>query len=209
MRQIVYFFWDNGEKRDDNNPVDNRNDNGSASDTNTLDIVDNSASETDIANIADNSASETDIANISVGNSANEASNVIHNNSDDNTLVDRFGIDTYEDPNDESFSSAVSFDGQHEGNQSDFYSTDRVLRDRNQLPKRNYKERDSMDFNSTLMVAECLEPNSFLEATRCTDSKEWIAAMDDEMNSLIENETWTLTKLPEGRKVVSIVGYIG
>lgn len=90
-----------------------------------------------------------------------------------------------------------------QGNQSNFYFTDRNLRDRSQLPRPNYKERDSMDFDSTLMVAESLEPNSFEEALKCENSKEWVAAMDDEMKSLDENKTWTLADLPKDRKVVS------
>ena len=42
-------------------------------------------------------------------------------------------------------------------------------------------------------------PQSYKESP---ESECWIAAMREEMNSLEENNTYTLTTLPEGRKAV-------
>ena len=43
------------------------------------------------------------------------------------------------------------------------------------------------------------EPLTFKEATKSPQAEEWIAATDEEYKSLIENETWELTDLPEGK----------
>ena len=48
----------------------------------------------------------------------------------------------------------------------------------------------------------CNLPVSFTEAVTSDKSKEWVKAMDEEMHSLKENNTFTLTNLPEGKKAV-------
>lgn len=48
----------------------------------------------------------------------------------------------------------------------------------------------------------CNSPMTFSEAVKSPNSKEWKAAMDEEMQSLKENNTFTLTSLPEGKKAV-------
>ena len=45
-------------------------------------------------------------------------------------------------------------------------------------------------------------PQTYQEAMESADAEHWKEAMKDEMNSLKENETFTLTKLPEGRQAV-------
>ena len=45
-------------------------------------------------------------------------------------------------------------------------------------------------------------PQSYKEAMTSPDAKKWQVAMDDEMNSLKINDTFTLTSLPKGRKAV-------
>ena len=45
-------------------------------------------------------------------------------------------------------------------------------------------------------------PQSFKEAVESSESDNRMIAMKEEMNSLIENDTFTLTHLPEGRKAV-------
>lgn len=45
-------------------------------------------------------------------------------------------------------------------------------------------------------------PRTFSEAITSPNSKQWSHAMDEEMESLSENDTFTLTKLPEGKKAV-------
>lgn len=44
------------------------------------------------------------------------------------------------------------------------------------------------------------EPSSYNDAVTCANKSKWIAAMNDEMSSLCENQTWELVDLPEGCK---------
>ena len=46
------------------------------------------------------------------------------------------------------------------------------------------------------------EPVTMQEALQSDYSREWKEAADDEYKSLIENETWKLVELPEGRKSI-------
>lgn len=50
--------------------------------------------------------------------------------------------------------------------------------------------------------AVCGIPQTFKEAMTSTDSREWVKAMDDEIKSLNDNNTFTLTNLPKGKKTV-------
>lgn len=47
-----------------------------------------------------------------------------------------------------------------------------------------------------------IEPQSYEEAITSPDAKKWISAMEEEMSSLEENQTWRLEKLPSGRKTI-------
>ena len=55
-------------------------------------------------------------------------------------------------------------------------------------------------------IDKCLQlsdvPNSFTQAVTGNSSEEWRAAMDSEMDSLKENEVYTTTKLPAGKKAI-------
>lgn len=55
-----------------------------------------------------------------------------------------------------------------------------------------YKVNENDDF----------EPKTYQEAISCRDSNLWISAMQEELNSIDENETWEETVLPAGRKAV-------
>ena len=71
-----------------------------------------------------------------------------------------------------------------------------------------YTQEDSGDDDSTLITVDycyravCGVPLTFKEAMVSPQSDKWKRAMDEEMQSLEENQTFTLTKLPEGRKTV-------
>jgi len=47
------------------------------------------------------------------------------------------------------------------------------------------------------------EPQNIEEALTCENSKEWECTMQEEYDSLMANNTWTLVPLPVGRKLVS------
>jgi hypothetical protein len=45
-------------------------------------------------------------------------------------------------------------------------------------------------------------PNTFEQAKNCGESVQWKRAMDDELESLVDNDTFELTSLPKGRKCI-------
>ncbi|KAL5576484.1 hypothetical protein UlMin_018183 [Ulmus minor] len=54
----------------------------------------------------------------------------------------------------------------------------------------------------TTQGIELQEPQSYEEAIRCPNSKEWKIAMKSEMNSLAKNRTWELVSKPPNQKVI-------
>lgn len=51
-------------------------------------------------------------------------------------------------------------------------------------------------------IEEEVEPSSYNQAVTCTQKLKWVEAMNEEMNSMLENETWELVELSEGRKAI-------
>ena len=52
------------------------------------------------------------------------------------------------------------------------------------------------------ITSEPQEPRNYQEAIASAESDEWIKAMNEEMQSLNKNKTWTLTALPEGKTTI-------
>lgn len=48
----------------------------------------------------------------------------------------------------------------------------------------------------------CNVPQTYVEAVMSVNAKQWVDAMDEEMQSLQDNVTFTLTTLPKGKNVV-------
>ncbi|KAG8480615.1 hypothetical protein CXB51_024767 [Gossypium anomalum] len=71
-------------------------------------------------------------------------------------------------------------------------------------PPKKYAEADLVAY--ALNVAEDIdanqEPSNYSEAISCEDSKKWMFAMQEEMESLHKNKIWDLVKLPKGKKTV-------
>lgn len=77
-------------------------------------------------------------------------------------------------------------------------NSSRRLRNRNSLQKPpRFK-----DTNFTACSATIDEPQTFEEAMSSTESNFWIGAMEEEMSSLFEKETFDLEKLPPDRKAI-------
>ncbi|MCO5594298.1 hypothetical protein L7F22_048327 [Adiantum nelumboides] len=53
-----------------------------------------------------------------------------------------------------------------------------------------------------LLVTDCGEPTCYKEAIQMEDCAKWEQAMQSEYNSIVANETWELTKLPEGKQAL-------
>jgi hypothetical protein len=55
---------------------------------------------------------------------------------------------------------------------------------------------------SKITTTELYEPTSWEEANTREDAEQWILACKDEINSLLQNETWKLVQRPHSRKVL-------
>ena len=56
--------------------------------------------------------------------------------------------------------------------------------------------------NAEEFINDEVEPHSFSEAIRGDSREHWIRAMQNEITSLKENQTWNLERLPRGRKAI-------
>lgn len=66
-----------------------------------------------------------------------------------------------------------------------------------------------LDFAERIaLIAENCEPLTYNEALESKEVDKWKAAMDEEMESLKQNETWELRNLPEDRKAISNNGFL-
>ena len=63
-------------------------------------------------------------------------------------------------------------------------------------------KRDLINYSVDYCYTAQIYPKTYEEAMRSKDSKMWREAMNEEMKSLDENNTYTLTKLPEGKSLV-------
>lgn len=66
------------------------------------------------------------------------------------------------------------------------------------------EEKEKQEYSMHTKVNDVMEkePATLAEAKIRSDGELWEKAAKDEMNSLIQNNTWELTNLPEGRKAV-------
>ena len=62
------------------------------------------------------------------------------------------------------------------------------------------KNKDSRGTETAALVFH--EPLSYQEAVRGPEKEHWLNAIEEEMRSLQENNTWELCKLPEGQKAI-------
>lgn len=56
-------------------------------------------------------------------------------------------------------------------------------------------------YNTCTFTMHVTDPSDFKEAVK---SKAWREAMDDEINSIISNDTWELCDLPDGKKAIGL-----
>ena len=72
-------------------------------------------------------------------------------------------------------------------------------------PRRSTRKRTTPDWYNLVMSVMLLyndEPASYEEAMMSPDSDKWLGAMKSEMESMYENQVWTLLDLPNDRKAV-------
>ncbi|KAH9753489.1 Integrase catalytic domain-containing protein [Citrus sinensis] len=80
----------------------------------------------------------------------------------------------------------------------DFIAT---RRPRREIKKPGWLTKD-MVVAYALPVIDDDIPNTFGEALRSSESDQWKLAMEEEMKSLHQNQTWELVKLPKGKRVI-------
>ncbi|CAM9000198.1 unnamed protein product [Rhodiola kirilowii] len=72
--------------------------------------------------------------------------------------------------------------------------------------RRSNREHGSPDryspSNFYLLLTDSGEPECFAEASQGKHADQWKLAMDDEMKSLLTNETWEIVELPRGKKAL-------
>lgn len=49
---------------------------------------------------------------------------------------------------------------------------------------------------------DCFEPKTYTQAINCPNADKWKQAMDEELQSIIENKTWNLIDLPSNKKAI-------
>ncbi|GFQ95685.1 retrovirus-related Pol polyprotein from transposon TNT 1-94 [Trichonephila clavata] len=57
-------------------------------------------------------------------------------------------------------------------------------------------------FDSFVLLAEHIEPETYKEAMASEDSDKWLGAMKEELESLSNNNPWILVNLPSDRKAI-------
>lgn len=132
-----------------------------------------------------------DEGHISVGEEFHDAQNILPEQSIEsggNIIEEDNVIDGLDDGIDEN---------QDYDDHEDVFPEQMVLRDRSSLrPPDRFKDfilNAIMGYN---------EPTSHKDAIRSPEKDLWEEAMDSEMNSLQENDTWKLVSLPKGRKAI-------
>lgn len=70
--------------------------------------------------------------------------------------------------------------------------------------KRGIRKPDKLSLltEAYAYVMENLYPQSYDSAMKSDEAEEWKRAMNDEMSSLAENNTWELVNPPKGKKIV-------
>lgn len=69
-------------------------------------------------------------------------------------------------------------------------------------PLKHYGQVNLVDLVEHALSVEDDEPVSFKDSIQKNDSESWLAAMEEEMESLRKNQTWELVPLPIGKKAI-------
>lgn len=74
----------------------------------------------------------------------------------------------------------------------------------------NIRSTHPFSFLNLHVAFMCLvdEPKTFSQAVNCSEKEKWIAAMKEEYNALVENDSWQLVQRPLNRNVNRIIKLI-
>lgn len=125
----------------------------------------------------------------SAGNTGTKELPDVTNNNEEmaGDVESELGFDTADE--------SIEFEGDLEEEEDNI---GRILRDRSTLRK----PEKFKDYVLNMEAEEYSEPEFYKEAVTCKDKELWIKAMENETNSLEENGTWVLEKLPNNRKAI-------
>jgi hypothetical protein len=114
---------------------------------------------------------------------------------DEETASDAIGVETTEQS-----TSNLTASKENDAVDSSSPSTD-DLGPRKRRPPVRWADESTTGIYAGIAVDldELVEPETYEEAIISPQSVEWKLAMEEEMNSLIKNETWSLVELPLGR----------
>nr|GEZ66056.1 retrovirus-related Pol polyprotein from transposon TNT 1-94 [Tanacetum cinerariifolium] len=84
------------------------------------------------------------------------------------------------------------------------FEEDQTLKDVEKAEKEIIPQHndDPIDLDPYVLLTDGGEPEHYVEAMEDEHKKEWFKAMQDEMNSLHENNTFELVKLPKGKRAL-------
>ena len=119
-----------------------------------------------------------------------------------------FGHSTLGDLKKDSDETQVSLDSEEEENPVHVQEPQRLVQNRAPPIRYGFEEfADIMTASSEVHYAyagcHVPEPRTMDEAMSGDNAKEWKAAADSEYQSLLQNDTWELVKLPENRKSIA------
>ncbi len=116
-----------------------------------------------------------------------EVLDVVKTGADGDDFIDLHSEDeSFDDANDKTYVPSLS-DGE--------INTPQQVRKSKRAIKPPYK-------STYMSVSNEDEPTTVEEALKGQDRNKWKLAMEDEMNSLMKNNTWDLTELPSGKKPI-------
>ncbi|GAB2277235.1 hypothetical protein Dimus_039224 [Dionaea muscipula] len=125
------------------------------------------------------------------------------------TLQEEEGSPLIQPSNDEVSATITTDDTEiHESSSPSNLGNYQLVRDRERrVPRPNprYSQFSFADLVFTALIASCdviNEPASYAEAVNSKDAKFWKVAMDDEMDSLNKNGTWTLVPRPKNASII-------
>ena len=73
---------------------------------------------------------------------------------------------------------------------------------RGRIPKKQWNAMATMLTDDQQDNQHCFEPDQYKDAIKCPEADKWRAAINDEYNSLMSNDTWSLVPCPPGRKPI-------
>ena len=82
---------------------------------------------------------------------------------------------------------------------NEFFDADEELT--HESPRRSGRVRRPR-VHYTTSIETAVDPATYSQAIESAERKDWTASMEDELNSLKENETWSLVPLPAGRRAL-------